>query len=78
VVGALSAGALLSEGEMEQSSGVYLSRTLGLSALLGGSGVAVFYGAMAFGRLSAAFVVGASAKPPDAPGGGAACGWRDD
>jgi len=50
--------ALLSEGEMEHWSGVYLRRTLGLSALLGGSGVAVFYGAMAVGRLGAAFVIG--------------------
>jgi MFS family permease len=49
--------ALLSEGEMEHWSGVYLRRTLGLSALLGGSGVAVFYGAMAVGRLGAAFVI---------------------
>jgi MFS family permease len=50
--------ALLSEGEMEHWSGVYLRRTLGLSALVGGSGVAVFYGAMAVGRLGAAFVIG--------------------
>jgi MFS family permease len=50
--------ALLSEGEMEHWSGLYLRRTLGLSALLGGSGVAVFYGAMAVGRLGAAFVIG--------------------
>lgn len=49
--------ALLSEGEMEHWSGVYLRNTLGLSALLGGSGVAVFYGAMAVGRLGAAFVI---------------------
>ncbi len=49
--------ALLSEGEMEHWSGVYLRRTLGLSALLGGSGVAVFYGAMAVGRLGAAWVI---------------------
>jgi len=49
--------ALLSEGEMEHWSGVYLRRTLGLSALLGGSGVAVFYGAMAAGRLGAALVL---------------------
>jgi MFS family permease len=49
--------ALLSEGEMEHWSGVYLRRTLGLSAFLGGSGVAVFYGAMAVGRLGAAFVI---------------------
>src|SRR5918992_5516881 len=50
--------ALLSEGEMEHWSGVYLRQTLGLSALLGGSGVAVFYGSMAIGRLGAAFVIG--------------------
>jgi MFS family permease len=48
---------LLSEGEMEHWSGVYLRNTLGLSALLGGSGVAVFYGSMAVGRLGAAFVI---------------------
>jgi MFS family permease len=50
--------ALLSEGEMEHWSGIYLRQTLELSALLGGSGVAVFYGAMAVGRLGAAFVIG--------------------
>jgi MFS family permease len=50
--------ALLSEGEMEHWSGLYLRQTLGLSALLGGSGVAVFYGAMAVGRLGAALVIG--------------------
>jgi len=48
---------LLSEGEMEHWSGVYLRRTLGLSALLGGSGVAVFYGSMAAGRLGAAWTI---------------------
>ena len=49
--------ALLSEGEMEHWSGVYLRQTLGLSALLGGSGVAVFYSAMTVGRLGAALVI---------------------
>jgi MFS family permease len=49
--------ALLSEGEMEHWSGVYLRTALGLSALLGGSGVAVFFGAMAVGRLGAALVI---------------------
>ena len=48
---------LLSEGEMEHWSGVYLRRTLDLSALLGGTGVAVFFGAMAVGRLGAALVI---------------------
>ena len=42
---------------MEHWSGIYLRQTLGLSALLGGSGVAVFYGAMTAGRLAAAFVI---------------------
>ena len=36
---------------------MYLRQTLGLPALLGGSGVAVFYGAMAAGRLGAALVI---------------------
>jgi MFS family permease len=49
--------ALLSEGEMEHWSGVYLRQTLGLPALVGGSGVAVFYGARAAGRLGAALVI---------------------
>lgn len=48
---------LLAEGEMERWSGVYLRQSLGLSALIGGSGVAVFYGAMAAGRLGSAWVV---------------------
>lgn len=39
---------------MEHWSGVYLRQTLGLPALLGGSGVAVFFGSMAIGRLGAA------------------------
>ncbi len=56
--------ALLSEGEMEHWSGVYLRNTLGLSALLGGSGVAVFYGSMAVGRLGAAFVIGRLGNRP--------------
>lgn len=42
---------LLAEGEMENWSGIYLRDSLGLSAFLGGSGVAIFYGAMALGRL---------------------------
>src|SRR5215212_8938516 len=58
LVAVIATLALLSEGEMEHWSGIYLRRTLGLSALLGGSGVAVFYGSMAVGRLGAAFVIG--------------------
>jgi len=48
---------LLAEGEMEHWSGIYLRDALGLPAFLGGSGVAVFYAAMAAGRLGAAPVV---------------------
>jgi MFS family permease len=57
LIAAIATLALLSEGEMEHWSGVYLRGTLGLPALLGGSGVAVFYGAMAVGRLGAASLI---------------------
>ena len=57
LVGAVAMLGLGSEGEMEHWSGLYLRDTLGLPALLGGSGVAVFYGAMAAGRLGTAGVV---------------------
>lgn len=57
IVAVIATLGMLSEGEMEHWSGVYLRQTLGLSALLGGSGVAVFYGAMAAGRLAAAWVI---------------------
>jgi MFS family permease len=68
--------ALLSEGEMEHWSGIYLRRTLGLSALLGGSGVAIFYGSMAVGRLGAAFVIRRLGNRRTLQGAGllAACG----
>ena len=58
LVAAIATLALLAEGEMEHWSGVYLRGTLGLPALLGGSGVAVFYGSMAIGRFAAAGVIG--------------------
>ena len=57
LVGAVAMLGLGSEGEMEHWSGLYLRDTLGLPALLGGSGVAVFYAAMAAGRLGTAGVV---------------------
>jgi MFS family permease len=57
LVGAIATLGLLSEGEMEHWSGIYLRQTLGLPALLGGSGVAVFYAAMAVGRLGTAWAV---------------------
>jgi MFS family permease len=58
LIAAIATLGLLSEGEMEHWSGVYLRQTLGFSALLGGSGVAVFYGAMAAGRLGAVWAIG--------------------
>lgn len=57
IVAAIATLGLLSEGEMEHWSGIYLRQTLGFSALLGGSGVAVFYGAMALGRLGGAALI---------------------
>lgn len=57
LIAAIATLGLLSEGEMEHWSGVYLRQTLGLSALLGGSGVAVFYGSMAVGRLVSAWII---------------------
>jgi MFS family permease len=57
LVGGIALLGLGSEGEMEHWSGLYLRDTLGLPALLGGSGVAVFYAAMAVGRLGTAGVV---------------------
>ena len=58
LVAAIGTLALVSENEMQLWSGIYLRDTLGMGALLGGSGVAVFFGAMAVGRLGTALVVG--------------------
>ena len=52
LVAAIACLGLLAEGEMEHWSGIYLRDTLGLAAIVGGSGVAVFYGAQALGRLA--------------------------
>lgn len=57
LIGVIATLGLLSEGEMEHWSGIYLRQTLGLPALIGGSGVAVFYAAMAAGRLGTAWAV---------------------
>jgi MFS family permease len=57
LVGVIATLGLLSEGEMEHWSGIYLRHTLGLPAVFGGSGVAVFYAAMAAGRLGTAWAV---------------------
>ena len=58
LVAAIACLGLLAEGEMEHWSGIYLRDTLGLAAIVGGSGVAVFYGAMALGRLAGGWLVG--------------------
>ena len=58
LVAFVAALGLLSEGEMEHWSGIYLRQTLELPALLGASGVAVFHAAMAAGRVGAAWTVG--------------------
>jgi MFS family permease len=58
LVAAIAVFGLLAEGEMGHWSGIYLRDSLGLPALLGGSGVAVFYGAMALGRLATGWTVG--------------------
>ena len=57
LVAAIATLGLLSEGEMEHWSGIYLRQSLALPALLGASGVAVFHASMAVGRLGAAWVV---------------------
>ena len=56
-VAAIVTLSMLSEGEMEHWSGIYLRDNVGLPALLGSSGVAVFFGAMAVGRLVSATVI---------------------
>lgn len=58
LVAAVACLGLLAEGEMEHWSGIYLRDTLGLAAIVGGSGVAVFYGAQALGRLAIGWLVG--------------------
>ena len=58
LVAAIACLGLLAEGEMEHWSGIYLRDTLGLAAIVGGSGVAVFYGPMALGRLAIGWLVG--------------------
>ncbi len=58
LVGAIACLGFVAEGEMEHWSGIYLRDTLGLAAIVGGSGVALFYGAMALGRLVIGWLIG--------------------
>src|SRR3712207_1259653 len=62
---------LLAEGEMFHWSGIHLRDTLVLAALVGGSGVAVFYGAHALGRLAIGWVVGRAGNRRTLVGSGA-------
>ena len=57
LVAAIAGLGFVSEMVMERWSGIYLRDTLGLGALLGGSGVAVFFGAMALGRFGTGWAV---------------------
>ena len=57
LVASIATLGLLSEGEMEHWSGIYLRDSLALPVFLGASGVAVFHGAMALGRLASAWTV---------------------
>jgi MFS family permease len=52
-------------------SGIYLRDTLGLAAVVGGSGVAVFYGAHALGRLAIGWLVGRAGNRRTLVGSGA-------
>lgn len=52
----IAALSFLSEGAMESWSSIYLRSSLGLSALLGATGVATFHAAMLAGRLATAGV----------------------
>jgi fucose permease len=57
LVAAIAGPGFISEMVMETWSGIYLRDTLGLGALLGGSGVAVFFAAMALGRFGTGWAV---------------------
>jgi MFS family permease len=57
LVALVAALAFLSEAAMEHWSGVYLRNTLGLPALLGASGIAVYHASMAAGRLISAGII---------------------
>ncbi len=57
LVAAIAGLGFISEMVMERWSGIYLRDSLGLGALLGGSGVAVFFGAMALGRFGTGWAV---------------------
>jgi MFS family permease len=57
LVAAIAGLGFISEMVIETWSGIYLRDTLGLGALLGGSGVVVFFAAMALGRFGTGWAV---------------------
>lgn len=57
LLAAIAALTFLSEGAMESWSAIYLRSSLGLPALVGAAGVAIFHAAMMTGRLATAVVV---------------------
>lgn len=59
LLGLAAALAFIIEGAMESWSAIYLRTALGLPAMVGASGVALFHGAMLVGRLGTAGVQGA-------------------
>ena len=62
----------LSEGAMEAWSAIFIRDALGLSVLVGASGVAIFHGAMMVGRLGTAGVAGLIGRPRTLAVGGLA------
>ena len=57
LVAAIAGLGFASEMIMQTWSGIYLRDSLGLGAMLGGAGVAVFFGAMALGRFGTGWAV---------------------
>ena len=57
-IASVAALGLLVEGQMGNWSAIYLRDSLGVGALVGGTGVAAFYGAMAAGRVGTGWLVG--------------------
>lgn len=79
LVASIATLGLLSEGEMEHWSGIYLRDGLALPTLLGASGVAVFHAAMVVGRLGAAWTVNRLGNRRTLAGAGlltATAAWR--
>ncbi len=57
-IASVAALGFLVEGQMGNWSAIYLRDSLGVGALIGGTGVAAFYGAMVAGRVGTGWLVG--------------------